>query len=218
MALLVLHFSLKIFNKWEVVPNCLKPPLVFLPLCFWWSSIHKMRCSVENKIAASSWGVSWEPQVCPTASKGPGLWTKCEIDALYCWQGENKLCSTANRVLSPSFLWLLNSLFLCFNFYLFMQWLATASQLTDGWFPLATWGALSPSKFLSQAVSRARLLISAVLSKAWSGKLAMQIFVHFISSMSACWQGSRCLRHVSSALLVPKGQRCHLLCETQVGP
>lgn len=153
----------------------------------------------------------------PTLPKGQGCGQNVRL--MPSIVGKEKTNSAAQQIVfSLSFLRLLNSFFLCFNFYFFVQWLAAASQLTDGWFPLATWGFLSPSKFLSRAVSRAKLLASAVLSKAWSGKLAMQIFVHFISSMSACWQSSRCLRHVPSALPVPKGQRCHLLCETQVGP
>lgn len=176
----------------------------------------------RNKIAASCWGKSWEPPECHAGLQGARAGDRME-DWRPLLLGRKKKLQHSNSVLSWSFLWFLYTTthptpLPRFNFYLFMQWLAAASQLTDGWFHLATWGALLPSKFLSQVVSRARLLVSAVLAKAWSRKSAMQIFVHFISSVSVCWRSSRWLRHMSFGLPVPKGQHCHLLCETQVGP
>lgn len=207
-------------EKWYLF-YCLKPPLVLLPLASGKVEHIKICCSLEIKLLLFAEGRAEHLQGITVGLQQARTVDSMEDCRPLLLQGKINICSTASTVLSLSFLWLFFFcvfLFLPFAFYLFMPWLAAVSQLTDGWFHLATWGSLLPSKFLSQVVSRSRLLVSAVLARAWSRKSVMQIFVHFVSSMSVCWRSSRWLRDTSSGLLVPKGQHRHLLYETQVGP
>lgn len=127
-----------------------------------------------------------------------------------------KICSIAN-FFSPSFLKFL-IFFLCFNVYLFMK-LAACSFTANRW--LVSSGHLRVSVTKQILVTSGQQGKASHLccppAKAWSRKSAMQIFVHYMSSIAVCWQSSRWLRHASSGSPAPKGQCCHLFCEIQVG-
>lgn len=137
--------------------NCLKPVLGLLLL----RGLHNC-CSLKWNCCVFLWGLLRASGVSHWACNRAGLWTEWRTDALYCWKKKVKTCSTANHFFPPSFLKFLHFFSFVLMFTFSWSWLPAATQLTDGWFHLATWGSLSPSKFLSQAVSRARLLISAV--------------------------------------------------------